>query len=992
MTCRNALSYILVFAAASIGVGYAQPRVSRTPGNAGGDARSSVLVQPLPNSSQQITPTAPAGSRFEPLNPELPGFPTYTVGQAVTSLTSPDRNTLLILTSGYNLLNTTSGANAGQQVNSASTEFVFVYNISHYPPVKTQVIQVPNTYQGMVFDPSGKTFYVSGGVDDNVHIYDLGSAGWAERSSSPVALGHYNSACASLLGCGNGLAVSPEAAGIAITADGSTLVVANYYNDSISILTKNSASGWAKTSELDLRPGKISPTNSGTPGGEYPLWVSIAGNTTAYVSSIRDREIDVVGLGSTPSLLTRIKVLGQPNKMALSPTQPFLYVAEDQSDTVAVINTVSNQLVNEIPVGAPERLLKSTPNLTGNNTNSVTVSPDGGTLYATNGNTNNVAVVALTTAGNGTVTGLIPTGRYPNSVSVSGDGVYLFVVNGKSPTGPNIGNCDGGAIPSLPAANCNASNQYNLQLIKAGFQSFPVPTASQLATLSQQVAVNNNFGRQLNEADTVKMAEVASRIQHVIYIIKENRTYDQILGDLPVGNGDPDLTEFGQTTTPNLHALAQNFVTLDNFYDRSEVSMDGWPWSVSARSPDIVEKMVTVNYAGKGQRGAPSVLSNDSEGTNRNVNVSLPTLAQRLQADPLSPQDPDVLPGTVDTSAPDGPEDQPNKGYLWDAAMRAGVSMRNYGFFIDLARYQTLPAPYNAIQIPLLTNPFSTNTTVAYSTNATLAAVTDPYFRGFDNSFPDYYRFTEWQRDFNANYANGGLPQLSFVRFMHDHTGNFSTAIAGVNTPDLDVADNDYAVGLLIQQIANSQYKNNTLIFVIEDDSQDGGDHVDSHRSIAYIIGPYVKQNAVVSTQYNTTDFVRTIETVLGLQPMNLNDALAVPMADVFDLTQTTWNYTATPSPLLANTTLPITYPTAMANRHVRPTHDSQYWAKATAGMDFSVEDRIDFDRYNEILWKGLMGNRPYPEESNGKDLRQNRAKLLARYQKSQQKVQDSQQ
>ena len=986
MKYRTVLCYILMIAATSSGIISAQPRQAPRASGVG----SAIGAQALPNSSQQITPTAPADSRFEPLNPELPGFPTYTAGQAVTTATSPDGKTLLILTSGYNLLNSTSSSNVGQQINSDSTEFVFVYDISNRAPVKAQVIQVPNTYQGMVFDPTGKTFYVSGGVDDNVHIYDLGSAGWAERSGSPVSLGHYNSACAALLGCGVGLAVSPEAAGIAITADGSTLVVANYYNDSISILRKSS-SGWAKTGELDLRPGKINPANSGNPGGEYPLWVSIVGNTTAYVSSIRDREVDVVGLGSTPMLTSRIQVLGQPGKMALNAAQTYLYVAEDQSDTVGVISIATNALVNEIPVGPPAKLLKDTPNLSGNNTNSVTVSADGNTLYVTNGNTNNVAVVSLTTAHEGKVTGMIPTGRYPNSVSLSGDGTYMYVVNGKSPTGPNIGNCHGDVIPSLPAANCNAANQYNLQLIKAGFQSFPTPTGSELASLTAQVAANNHFGRQISEATSVKMAELARKIQHVIYIIKENRTYDQILGDLPIGNGDPDLTEFGQATTPNLHALAQNFVTLDNFYDRSEVSMDGWPWSVSARSPDIVEKMVTVNYASKGQKGPPSVLSNDSEGTNRNINVSLPTLAQRMQADPLNPNDPDMLPGTVDASAPDGPEDQPNKGYLWDAAMRAGVSMRNHGFFIDLARYQTLPAPFNVLQIPLATNPFSTTTTVAYPTNATLAPVTDPYFRGFDNSFPDYYRFTEWQRDFTTNYAKGGLPQLSFVRLMHDHTGNFSTAIAGVNTPELDVADNDYAVGLLVQQIANSQYKNNTLIFVIEDDSQDGGDHVDSHRSVAFIVGPYVKQGALVSTQYNTTDFVRTIETVLGIQPMNFNDALAVPMADVFDLNQSTWTYSATPSALLMSTTLPITFGTAVAKVHLRPTHDWQYWAKATEGMDFGVEDRIDFQRYNHILWTGLMGNRPYPEESSGKDLRQNRAALLARYQQKQQKAESEQ-
>jgi hypothetical protein len=190
----------------------------------------------------------------------------------------------------------------------------------------------------------------------------------------------------------------------------------------------------------------------------------------------------------------------------------------------------------------------------------------------------------------------------------------------------------------------------------------------------------------------------------------------------------------------------------------------------------------------------------------------------------------------------------------------------------------------------------------------------------------------------------------------------------------LDQADNDYAVGLLVQTIANSLYKSNTLIFVIEDDSQDGGDHVDSHRSIAFIVGPYVKQGAVVSTQYNTVDFVRTIEDILSIGPLNLNDAVAVLMADVFDLNQTTWSFTVTPSALLANTTLPITFPSP-ANRLLRPTHNAECWAKATEGMDFA--------RYNRILWKGLMGDKPYPAAPSGLDLRQNRAELVARYEKA---------
>ena len=708
----------------------------------------------------------------------------------MTTVTSPDHNTLLVLTSGYNVMYSTSGAKIGTKVAADSNEYVFVYDISNGSPLKKQVIQVPNTYQGIAFDPGGKAFYVSGGVNDNVHIYDLNGAGWSERKGSPIALGHSRSAC-SLLGCGNGLDVSPAAAGIAISGDSSTLVVTNYYNDSISLLV-NSSTGWTKKADLDLRPGKSNPANQGVPGGEYPLWVVIKGNFTAYISSIRDREIDVVNVAGTPTVSARIKLKGQPNKMTLNAQRTLLYVAQDESDSVAVIDTTSNTLINDIPAGSPARLLtEAQTNLTGNNANSVTLSPDEHTLYVTNGNTNNAAVIDLTNqAGSPHVTGLIPTGWYPNSLSLSGDGKYMYVVNGKSPTGPNPGYCYGGIVASRTSTVCTSSNEYNLQLIKAGLQSFPAPGANDLALLTRQVAENNHFGRAVPIVDRLKMAALRTKIQHVIYIIKENRTYDQILGDLEVGNGDPDLTEFGQATTPNLHSLARTFVTLDNFYDRSEVSMDGWPWSVSARSPDVVEKQVTVNYGGRG-------LSNDSEGTNRNINVSLPTLAERLQADPVTPNDPDLLPGTADTSAPDGPGNEINTGYIWDAALRAGLSIRNYGFFIDGVRYNT-PAALSQVSLPLLPDPSASNTIVAYPTNAALAPYTDPYFRGFDNSFPDYYRFTEWQREFDTIYAGGGLPQLSFVRFMHDHTGNFTTAIAGVNTPELQQADNDYAVGLLV--------------------------------------------------------------------------------------------------------------------------------------------------------------------------------------------------
>src|SRR5208337_4011282 len=255
---------------------------------------SQVYAQVLPNTGQQITPLAPRAARFEPLNPGLSDNPQYLAGQAASSVVSPDGKTLLILTSGYNLLNNA----AGTRNTADSTQFVFVYDISSNIPIKTQVIQVHNAYYGIAFDPSGKAFYVAGGADDNVHIYVLGPTGvWAEQAGSPVALGHTT---------GVGLEVAPQAAGVAVTKDGTKLVVTNYYNDSISILA-NSGTAWTLSAELDLRPGKLNPQNSGVPGGEYPFWVVIKGNDTAYVSSTRDREIVVVNIqGSSPFVVTRI--------------------------------------------------------------------------------------------------------------------------------------------------------------------------------------------------------------------------------------------------------------------------------------------------------------------------------------------------------------------------------------------------------------------------------------------------------------------------------------------------------------------------------------------------------------------------------------------------------------------------------------------------------------------------------------------------------------
>ena len=915
-------------------------------------------TQIIPNTGQQITPTAPTEARFEPLNPGLAEDPHYLAGQAVTSVVSPDGKTLLVLTSGYNILESASGST----IPAASTQFIFVYDISQNKPAKKQVIQIPNSYSGMAFDPSGSAFYVSGGVDDDVHAYSRAQSGeWAEQPGSPIALGHG--------GTGVGLSVQPQAAGIAVNGDGSRLAVANYYNDSISVLVKTH-SGWSVSSELDLRPGKEDPAKSGVPGGEYPLWVAIKGNDTAYVSSIRDREIVVVDIANSPRVVARIAVPGQPNRMVLDRSQNRLYVAQDNTDSVGVIETATNRLLENIPATAPPGLLPdSKVKLKGNNTNSVTLSPDEKQLYVTNGWMNDVAVIELNPEiGQSRVTGLIPTGWYPNSISFSSDGKFTYVINGKSPTGPNPGHCK--IRKGKTGSECGLANEYNLQLLKAGLQSFPTPTSGELQALTQQVAVNNHFKSALSKEDVDKLAFLRDHIKHVIYIVRENRTYDQVLGDLEVGNGDPNLTEFPNATTPNQHKLARDFVTLDNFYDTSEVSYDGWSWSTSARAPDLVEKQAPVNYAGRG-------LSYDSEGTNRDINVGIASQSERMKANPTTPDDPDDLPGTQNAAAPDSPEGENGTGYLWNAALSKGLSVRNYGFFIDLARY-SLPVQSAQYQIPLLLDPAATKTQVAYPANAALAQHTDIYFRSFDNAFPDYYRYKEWEREFDDKYSKGGLPNLSLVRFMHDHTGDFSDAILGVNTPELQVADNDYAIGLLVEKIANSIYKGNTLIFVIEDDSQDGADHVDSHRSIAFVVGPYVKHKAVVSAAYTTISMLRTMEEILGIGSINLNDSSANPMTGVFDLQQKTWYYQAVPSDLLAGTQLPV--PKQTGGPIPRPIHDAAYWAAVTRGMDFSVEDRVDPLAFNHVLWRGIMGEVPYPATSDGRDLRSNRRQLLEEY------------
>jgi YVTN family beta-propeller protein len=879
---------------------------------------------------QLITPTATTGSTFQELDPHLADFPDYRVNQAVTALASHDGKTLLVLTSGFNLISDPTG-----KAKAHSDEYVFVFDISAHQPKQTQVVTVPNTDSGVAFAPDDTRFYVSGGVDDDVHVFSSTAHGWAE-DGAPIALRHKQ---------GLGIAVEPSAAGIALTPDGRTAVVANRYNDSISLvdLVARKASG-----EIDLRPGIADPGKHGVAGGEYPSWIQVTGRGVAYVSSLRDSEVDAVDLSRAPTIVARIKIGGTPNRMLLDRAQSRLFVASDNSDTVSIIDTATNRVSEVIDASAPPGLLAGRTHFRGAAPNALALSPDESSLYVTLGGENAVAAIPLSGPTPHHVAGLIPTGWYPNSVATSGDGSMLYVVNGRSDPGPNPKGCTGNSFDPTKSSACHASNRYILQLSHAGFLALPTPGMQDLRQLTDTVAANNGFRILADPHDAAVMAKLRRRIKHVIYIVKENRTYDQVLGDLGRGNGDPNLTLFGEAITPNEHALARRFVTLDNFYDSGEVSGNGWPWSTEAREVDVGVKQIAMQYAGRGQ-------SYDVEGTNRNINVALSTLAQRRAADPATPDDPDLLPGTADVAAPAAPLGETGRGHLWDAALRARLTLRNYGFYCDLSRYD----PRHPNQVPLEHDPFQKGLPVAWAADPALLPFTDPYFRSFDVRFPDFWREKEWEREFADQVRKRNMPNLSLVRFMTDHMGGFDHAVDGVNTPERQVADNDYAVGKLIDAVAHSPYRYSTLIFVIEDDAQDGPDHVDAHRSIAFVAGPYVKQNAVVSARYTTVNMLRTIEDVLGIEPLSLNDGYQRPMTDIFDLSQKNWTYSATPSVALRRTELPLPPQQARLEApRFADAHDANYWASKTKGYDWSQEDRIPADAFNQVLWDGLAAGR----------------------------------
>lgn len=574
----------------------------------------------------------------------------------------------------------------------------------------------------------------------------------------------------------------------------------------------------------------------------------------------------------TGKITAQITVGSHPNEMCLSKDGHYLYVANANDNSVSVINTVQNKVIETLNAALY-------PNaLSGSTSNGVALSDDNKTLYIANADNNCLAVFDVSTPSNSHSLGFIPVGWYPTNVKVVGENIY--VTNGKglhsmaNPNGPNpaarqqkvIYQKGDTAVRHMPV-------QYIGGLFKGILSIIKVPSKKQLSIYSEAVYKNTPYSKkkelltQGKEGSPIPFkVGAASPIKHVFYIIKENRTYDQVLGDVKEGNGDTSLVLFGKKITPNQHKLTHEFVLFDNFYVDAEVSMDGHNWSMGAYANDYLEKTWPTSYGGRG--GYYSGEGKMEMGNNKS-------------------------------------------GFIWANCARNNISYRTYGEFMS-GEKPNIPS---------------------------LAGHQAPY-RSWDLNFRDTARFRQWKRDFDSLVTHDAVPQLSTIRFGNDHTQGLRL---GAPTPFAQVADNDLAVGLFVEYLSKSPVWSSSVVFILEDDAQNGPDHVDAHRSPLYVIGPYVKRHYVDHTMYSTSGVLRTIELILGMPPMTQYDAAATPL----------WRcFTSVPDEITFHH-LPALVDLDDINRK------ESKWSKLSAAMDFSKVDAVPDDLFNKVLWRGIKGIDP---------------------------------
>lgn len=574
------------------------------------------------------------------------------------------------------------------------------------------------------------------------------------------------------------------------------------------------------------------------------------------VTNWGDETISVLN-AKTLEGITNIKVGSHPNDLTFA-TNGGLFVANAGDNSVSALGS-DPERVNETILTAldPTDPVGSTPD-------AVAVSPDGKRLYVANADNNDVAVVDISAPQESRLLGFIPTGWYPSALAVSPDGKRLFIGVGKG-----------------FKSSSNANGKYIPSTLAGAVSVVDVPDTEQLAAYTRQARANSPLRQrwQLTAADEKNARAAFKHIKHVVYIIRENRTYDQVLGDFPGGHGDPNLTMFGKEVTPNGHALAGAFVLLDNLYCNGEVSEDGHEWCDAAYATDFTEKAWVNSYSGKGE----------------------PEADERLTASPA--------------------------GYLWDNCARHGLTYRAYGECADFVSTPNSPP-------------------IFYGSSALKGHACQAYAQKY---WAD--RDTECARIFidelHTAEQSGQWPNFMVMSLPEDHTFGLG---AGRFTPTACVASNDLALGQIVEAISHSRFWKETAIFVIEDDAQNGADHIDAHRTVGLVISPYIRREAIDSTFYTTSSFVRTMEEILGLPTMTQYDRGATPLYHAFMKTPVLTPYTAQP---------------ALVNLQERNAADTP-GALKSALLDFSAPDRADFKTLNAILWVALKPGMPMPAPVRG--------------------------
>jgi YVTN family beta-propeller protein len=751
---------------------------------------------------------------------------------------SPDGKTLLVSNDGqYN-----------QSLSVVDTATGTVRQTITYPSPQALFV-------GLAYSPDGRHVYASAGGNNKVRVYDVNDDGTLTEGPS-IPLPTTNPA---------GVVVNHFPAGVAVSADGATVWTANSLSDSVSIIDVATRS--VRTVGAGANPYAVALTPDGR---------------TAYVSNWGENTLTLIDTASG-NARGAITVGEHPSAMLINKERGELYVADTDSDQITVIDLATETVARTIDLapfpGAP----------VGSNPNALALSPAGDVLYVANAGASAVDVIHLADASRGprhdVIAGRIPTGWYPTGVEVSSDGQTLFVANAKglgagpNPNGPNP-YTDSTRRPSDAWAA-----QYVGSMIKGTLSIVPTPDEGTLARYTAQVARNDHYqgqGTAPGRAASVipRFPGDPSPIKHVIYVIKENRTYDQVFGNLDRGNGDPALDLFNDSSAPNIRALARTYVTLDNFYADAEVSADGWSWSTAAEANTYTQKTWEANYSDRGGRNHPY----QYEG------------------------------GTYATA----PGRDPHNSYLWDALDAAKVSYENFGFW----RFGNGPiAP----------------------TAPNLAAHTDLPYPGYDLTITDQTRMDAYTKAFQGFEASGSMPTMQLVRLPSDHTRGTTP---GAPTPKAMVADNDLAVGRLVDLVSHSQFWKDTAIFVVEDDAQAGPDHVDAHRTEALVISPYTQHHTVDSTFYSTVSMLRTMELIVGISPLTQFDAAAIPMLNAF---RGQPNFTA--------------YAALIPSQSLTETNGaSAPMAAQSARMDFSDADHADENILNLAIWQSVKGpNVPMP-------------------------------